>query len=103
MNNIIYSTEELAFYYVVAENKSAESVLGNDVLRELSVYLAEVVKNNAKIDWTLKESVRAELRVRVKRTLRKLGYPPDLQKLATETVLKQAELVASHWTQPQST
>lgn len=92
------SKEELAFYYAVAENQSAKDVLGNDVLRELAVYLSEVVKNNATIDWTIKESVRAKLKVMVKRALRKFGYPPDAQKLATETILKQAELMASHWT-----
>ena len=90
--------EELAFYYAVAENKSAKEVLGNDILRELAVYLSEVVKNNATIDWTIKESVRAKLKVMVKRALRKFGYPPDAQKLATETVLKQAELLANYWT-----
>ena len=92
------SKEELAFYYAVAENESAKEVLGNDVLRELAVYLSEVVKNNATIDWTIKESVRAKLKVMVKRALRKFGYPPDAQKLATDTVLKQAELLANHWT-----
>ncbi|HZH67858.1 MAG TPA: DUF3387 domain-containing protein, partial [Chitinophagales bacterium] len=92
------SKEELAFYYAVAENKSAQEVLGNDVLRELAVYLSEVVRNNATIDWTIKESVRARLKVMVKRALRKFGYPPDLQKLATDTVLKQAELLAEYWT-----
>ena len=92
------TNEELAFYYAIAENQSAKEVLGNDVLRELAVYLSEVVKNNATIDWTIKESVRAKLKVMVKRALRKFGYPPDLQKLATETVLKQAELLANHWT-----
>jgi type I restriction enzyme R subunit len=92
------SKEELAFYYAVAENKSAKEVLGNDILRELAVYLSEVVRNNATIDWTIKESVRAKLKVMVKRALRKFGYPPDAQKLATETVLKQAELLAKHWT-----
>jgi type I restriction enzyme R subunit len=92
------TNEELAFYYAIAENESAKEVLGNEVLRELAVYLSEVVKNNATIDWTIKESVRAKLKVMVKRALRKFGYPPDLQKLATDTVLKQAELLASHWT-----
>lgn len=88
------SKEELAFYYAVAENKSAQEVLGNDVLRELAIYLTEVVRNNATIDWTIKESVRARLKIMVRRTLRRFGYPPDLQKLATDTVIKQAELIA---------
>ena len=63
-------------------------------LRELAVVLFEKVKQNASIDWTIKESVRAKLKVIVKRTLRQYGYPPDMQALATETVLKQAELIA---------
>jgi len=65
-----------------------------DKLRELAVVLAEKIKQNASIDWTIKESVKSKLKVMVKRTLRKFGYPPDMQKLATETVLKQAELIA---------
>jgi type I restriction enzyme R subunit len=69
-----------------------------DVLRELAVVLTERVKANASIDWTIKESVRSKLKVIVKRTLRQFGYPPDMQKLATETVLKQAEMIASELT-----
>jgi type I restriction enzyme R subunit len=65
-----------------------------DMLRELAIVLTERVRQNATIDWTIKESVRAKLKVIVKRTLRKYGYPPDMEKLATETVLKQAELLA---------
>ncbi|MDM8515051.1 DUF3387 domain-containing protein, partial [Desulfobacterales bacterium HSG16] len=61
---------------------------------ELAVVLFEKVRANASIDWTIKESVKARLKVIVKRTLRQFGYPPDMQKLATETVLKQAELIA---------
>lgn len=90
------SKEELAFYYAVAANKSAKEVLGNAVLRELAVYLSAVVKSNATIDWAIKESVRDKLKVMVKRTLRKFGYPPDFEKLAIETVLKQAERLAGH-------
>lgn len=60
--------------------------------------LYEKVKQNATTDWTIKESVRAKLKVVVKRTLRKYGYPPDMQKLATETVLKQAEMIANELT-----
>jgi type I restriction enzyme R subunit len=65
-----------------------------DMRRELAIVLTERVRQNATIDWTIKESVRAKLKVIVKRTLRKYGYPPDMEKLATETVLKQAELLA---------
>ena len=63
-------------------------------LRELAVVLFEKVRENASIDWTIKESVKAKLKVIVKRILRQFGYPPDMQMLATETVLKQAELIA---------
>lgn len=91
------SEYELAFYDAVANNKSALEVLGHDTLRELAIYLVETVRKNATIDWTLKESVKAKLKVMVKRALRKFGYPPDQQKLATETVLKQAEMLADYW------
>lgn len=91
------SEYELAFYDAVANNKSALDVLGNDKLRELAIYLVETVKSNATIDWTIKESVRSKLKVMVKRALRKFGYPPDQQKLATETVLKQAEMLADYF------
>ena len=85
---------ELAFYDAVANNNSARELLGNDTLRQLAIYLVETVKTNATIDWTIKESVRAKLKVTVKRALRKFGYPPDQEKLAIDTVLRQAELFA---------
>jgi type I restriction enzyme R subunit len=89
---------EYAFYTAVADNKSARELMGKDKLRELAVVLTERVKANASIDWTIKESVKAKLKVIIKRTLRQYGYPPDMQKLATETVLKQAELIANEIT-----
>lgn len=85
---------EYAFYTAIANNQSAREVMQKDKLRELAVVLYERVRQNASIDWTIKESVKAKLKVIVKRTLRQFGYPPDMQKLATETVLKQAELIA---------
>ena len=63
-------------------------------LRELAIVLFEKVRENASIDWTIKESVRAKLKVIIKRTLRQFGYPPVMQLLATETVLEQARLIA---------
>ena len=92
------SEYEYGFYTAVANNKSARELMGKDKLRELAVVLFERVKQNATIDWTIKENVRAKLKVIVKRTLRQYGYPPDMQKLATETVLKQAELIADEIT-----
>ncbi|KIM04674.1 MAG: hypothetical protein KN64_06805 [Sulfurovum sp. AS07-7] len=90
---------EYAFYTAVADNKSAKELMSKDILRELAVVLTEKVKANASIDWTIKESARAKLKVIVKRTLRQFGYPPDMQALATETVLKQAEMIANELTQ----
>jgi len=89
---------EYAFYTAVADNKSAKELMQQDKLRELAIKLTETIRKNASIDWTLKESVKAKLRVAVKRLLRKYGYPPDMQKLATDTVLKQAEMIANELT-----
>lgn len=89
---------EYAFYTAVADNDSAKELMQQDKLRELAVILTERVRNNASIDWRIKESVRAKLKVIIKRTLRQYGYPPDMQKLATETVLKQAEMIANELT-----
>ncbi|MBX7059622.1 MAG: type I restriction endonuclease subunit R [Leptospirales bacterium] len=86
---------EYAFYCAVADNASARELMEKDKLRELAVELYKRVKENVSIDWTIKESVRSRLKVMVKRALREYGYPPDMQLLATETVLKQAELIAA--------
>ena len=88
------SNYEYAFYTAIADNESARELMQKDTLRELAIVLYEQVKKNAFIDWTIKESARAKLRVVVKRTLRKYDYPPDMQELATETVIQQAEMIA---------
>jgi type I restriction enzyme, R subunit len=88
------SQDELAFYDALAENQSAVEVLGNDQLRVIAIELVQTVRQNTTIDWTVKESVKARLRVLVRRALRKYGYPPDLQEAAVRTVLLQAELLA---------
>ena len=89
---------EYAFYTAVSNNESARELMAQDKLRELAVVLTETIRQNASLDWTIKESVKAKLKVAVKRILRKYGYPPDMQMLATETVLKQAELIANELT-----
>lgn len=89
---------EYAFYTAVSNNDSAKELMQKDKLRELAVVLTETIRQNASIDWTIKESVKAKLKVAVKRILRKYGYPPDMQMLATETVLKQAEMIANEIT-----
>lgn len=86
---------EFAFYTAVSNNDSAKELMQQDKLRELAVVLLQRVRENASIDWTIKESVKAKLKVIVKRTLRQFGYPPDMEILATETVLKQAEMIAA--------
>ena len=93
------SNEEYAFYTAVANNKSALELMGKEQLRELAVALTETVRKNASIDWQIKESVRANIRVMVKRILKKYGYPPDMEKLAVDNVLKQAESIADKITQ----
>jgi type I restriction enzyme R subunit len=89
---------EYAFYTAVAHNDSARELMQKDQLRELAVVLTQRVRENASIDWTIKENVRAKLKVMVKRTLRQYGYPPDMQLLATETVIRQAEMLADELT-----
>jgi type I restriction enzyme R subunit len=86
---------EFAFYTAVADNKSARELMGKEKLKELAIVLYDRVKKNTTIDWTIRESARAKLKVIVKRTLRQYGYPPDMEALATETVLKQAELIVN--------
>jgi type I restriction enzyme R subunit len=87
------SQDELAFYDALAENQSAVEVLGNDQLKVIAIDLVQKVRQNATIDWTIKESVKAKLRVLVRRSLRSYGYPPDLQAAAVRAVLQQAELL----------
>jgi type I restriction enzyme R subunit len=91
------SEEELAFYDALETNDSAVKVLGDETLRAIARELVETVRNNVTIDWTLRENVRAQLRVLVKRILRKHGYPPDKQEKATQTVLEQAEVLSAEW------
>lgn len=91
------SGDELAFYDALETNDSAVKVLGDETLRDIARELVETVRHNVTIDWTLRENVRAQLRVLVKRILRKHGYPPDKQEKATQTVLEQAEVLSADW------
>src|SRR6266705_3106744 len=86
------TTEEESFYDALAENGSAKNVMKSDTLRLMARELAEMVKKMPKLDWTQRESLRADLRRSVRRLLAKFGYPPDLSEDATQLVLKQAEL-----------
>ena len=89
--------DELAFYDALETNDSAVQVLGDETLRDIARELVQTVRNNVTIDWTLRENVRAQLRVLVRRILRKHGYPPDKQEKATQTVLEQAEALSGGW------
>ena len=89
--------DELAFYDALETNDSAVAILGDEVLRTIARELVEKVRTNVTIDWTLREDVRARLRVLVRRTLRKYNYPPDKQEKATQTVLQQAEVLSEAW------
>jgi type I restriction enzyme R subunit len=89
--------DELAFYDALETNDSAVKVLGDETLRAIARELVETVRRNVTIDWTVRENVRAQLRVLVKRILRKHGYPPDKQEQATVTILEQAELLSQQW------
>ncbi|MBI3853942.1 MAG: type I restriction endonuclease subunit R [Verrucomicrobia bacterium] len=91
------SDDEVAFYDALEVNDSAVKVLGDENLRFIARELLKTIRENVTIDWTAKESVRAKLRVMVKRILRKYGYPPDKQEKATQTVLQQAELLCADW------
>src|SRR5271157_2029723 len=89
--------DEIAFYDALEVNDSAVAVLGDETLRDIARELVAAVRANTSIDWTLKETVRARIRVLVKRILRKHGYPPDKQEKATQTVLEQAEMLCADW------
>ena len=91
------SEDELAFYDALETNDSAVQVLGDETLRDIARELVETVRGNVTIDWTLRENVRAYLRVLVRRILRRHGYPPDKQEKATTTVLEQAEALSEGW------
>lgn len=92
------TNNEVAFYNALEINDSAVQVLGDEQLKQIAREIAEKVRANATIDWTIRESARAKLMVLVRRTLNKWGYPPDKQQKAIDTVLKQAELLADNLT-----
>ena len=91
------SDDEVAFYDALETNDSAVKVMGDDALRTIARELVATVRANVTIDWTVRDNVRAQLRVLVKRILRKYGYPPDMQEKATQTVLEQAEALSGGW------
>lgn len=89
--------EEVAFYDALETNDSAVKILGDDALCKIARELAKTIRENVTIDWNLKESLRAKMRIMIKHILRNRGYPPDKQEKATQTVLEQAELLCRDW------
>ena len=86
--------DEIAFYDALGVNDSAVAVLGDELLRDIARLLADRIRTNTTIDWQTKDSVRAKLRLEVKKVLRKYGYPPDKRQMAIDNVLAQAEVIA---------
>ena len=89
--------DEVAFYDALAANESAVKAMGDNKLKVIAAELITKVRQSVTIDWTLRESARAKIKVLVKRILNKYGYPPDLQDAAVQTVIKQAELLCADW------
>lgn len=87
-------TDELAFYDVVSQNESAVDVMGDDVLAQIARELVATMRRDTRVDWTVREDVKAKLRATIKRLLRKYGYPPGQQPAAIVQVMKQMEAFA---------
>jgi len=95
--NLGLNEDEIAFYDALAANESAVQAMGNDELKVIAAELVTQVRKSVTIDWAVRESARARIKVMVKRILKKHGFPPDLQEEATKTVLAQAELLSAMW------
>jgi type I restriction enzyme R subunit len=95
--NLGMTDDEVAFYDALEINDSAVQVLGDETLKTIAQELVQAVRRSVTIDWTVRENARAQIRVIVKRILRKYGYPPDKQEKATQTVLEQAEVLCREW------
>jgi len=91
------SEEEVAFYDALANNESAVDSLGEEILKKIARELTDMIKQNTSIDWKFRQSVRAKLRLMVKKLLKKYGYPPDKTQIATDLVLEQAEILSDKW------
>jgi type I restriction enzyme R subunit len=93
------SEDEVIFYDALVENGSAQDVMGDEQLRSIAKVLVQQIRNDATIDWAHRKNVQAKLRVNVKKTLAKYGYPPDQQAIATDMVLEQAKRYGNEWSQ----
>ena len=89
--------DEVAFYDALANNESAVRELGDDILKTIAIEITQKLQSSTTVDWQVRESVRAKLRILVRRTLQKYKYPPDQAVEAIELILKQAEVLSNHW------
>lgn len=89
--------DELLFYDALADNESAVRELGDDTLKKIAQELTESLRKNITVDWSKRESIRAKLRILVKRILRKYKYPPDQAEGAIDIVLRQAQELGESW------
>ncbi|WP_226377630.1 type I restriction enzyme endonuclease domain-containing protein [Citrifermentans bremense] len=91
------NADELAFYDALANNAEAVREMGDEILKKIAHELAESLRRNVSVDWSVRENVRAKLRLMVKRILRKYKYPPDREEAAVQLVLDQAETLSAEW------
>jgi type I restriction enzyme, R subunit len=91
------NSDEVAFYDALANNESAVRMLGDEILKKIAVEITEKLRNSTTVDWQVRDSVRARLKILVRRTLQKWKYPPDRAAEAIELVMKQAEVLSNEW------
>ncbi len=89
--------DEIAFYDALADNESAKLELGDETLKKIARELVQLIRQNTTVDWTLRENIKARMRIYIKKLLKKYDYPPDKQESATQLVLLQAETVCKDW------
>lgn len=88
--------DELAFYDALADNESAKEIMGDDILKQIAKDLTSAIKNSVTVDWAIRDSVQAKMKMAVKRLLKKYGYPPDKQEKAVEIVMEQTKLMCEN-------
>lgn len=89
--------DEVAFYDALANNESAVREMGDETLKKIAVVITEQLRKSTTVDWQVRESVRARLRILVRRTLQRYKYPPDRAKEAVELIMQQAEVLSNDW------
>ena len=90
--------DEIAFYDALANNESAVRKLGDEILKKIAIEITEKLRKSTTVDWQVRDSVRAKMKILVRRTLQRWKYPPDKAAEAVELVLKQAEVLSNSWT-----